>query len=158
MRGSLGWIAIGWLLLLAVLAIVAFGQPASRPTLDDRARAVAQQLRCPVCQGESVADSPSDIARAMRAEIRQRLREGQSPGRIERYFISKYGDWILLAPPQQGVARLAWIAPPLLVLGGIGLLLTLLLAWRGRQPVARGEIDQVYLERVRAEFAAGEWE
>jgi cytochrome c-type biogenesis protein CcmH len=152
MKRYLGWVAIGLLLGIAAIALLAYGNP-SHQSLDDRTRAVAQQLRCPVCQGESVADSPSGIAKEMRAIIRRRLAEGQSPDTIKAYFVYRYGTWILLAPPTSGVGTLAWLAPPLLVLGGAALLMTLLLSWRsrGQEPV-RARAD--YLERVRAELAA----
>lgn len=153
MKRWLGWISIAWLIALTSFALFAYGQPASRPSLDDRARIIAQGLRCPVCQGESVADSPSAISQAIRQEIRQRLKQGETPAQVRAYFVSRYGSWILLAPPQSGVADLAWIAPPLLLFGGAGLLITLLFAWRteGRRPSRTG--DDPYLERVRAELA-----
>jgi cytochrome c-type biogenesis protein CcmH len=148
----LGWVAIGWMLALCVVILIAYGHPASHPTLGDRTRSLAAQLRCPICHGESVADSPSDIARSIQVLIRQRLARGQSPEAIKRYLVSRYGSTILLAPPTSGVGGIAWLAPPLLLLGGLGLLLTLIGDWlyRGRRPVAdRPE----YLERVRAELA-----
>jgi cytochrome c-type biogenesis protein CcmH len=153
MRGWLGWIAIGWLVALCALALVAYGSPASHPSLDDRTRAVAQQLRCPICQGESVADSPSDISKAMRALIRTRLEEGQSPAQIKAFFVAKYGSWILLAPPASGVGSFAWLAPPLLLLGGLGLLITLVVDWRTRGRAPAAAASTAYLERVRAELA-----
>jgi cytochrome c-type biogenesis protein CcmH len=150
-----GWIAIGWLVLVCAIALAAYGQPAHSVSLDARTRAVAAQLRCLVCQGESVADSPSDFARSVRALIRQRLRQGQSAGQIESFLVSRYGDRILMAPPAHGIGDVAWLAPPLLVLGGIGLLLTLVADWRrhGREP---SNVRDEYLQRVRAELAAGE--
>jgi cytochrome c-type biogenesis protein CcmH len=153
MRRWLGWLAIGWLLAICVVALLAYGRPAAHQTLDQRTRAVASQLRCPICQGESVADSPSDIARSMRALIRERLAEGQSPAQIEAYFVSRYSRWILLAPPRAGVGNVAWLAPPLLLLGGLALLLTLVAGWRQGGRRASPEGSSPYLERVRAELA-----
>lgn len=153
MKRWLGWIAIGWLLALCVLALTLYGNAAPRTSLDDRTRAVAQQLRCPVCQGESVADSPSGIARSMRGIIRRRLAEGQSPDQIKAYFVSKYGTWILLSPPTSGLGALAWLGPPLLLLGGLGLLVTLVLFWRASGRNAGADIESVYLARVRRELA-----
>ncbi len=155
MKHRLGWIAIAWLLLLCGVAIAFYGNPGHSASLDERAQAVAQQLRCLVCQGESVADSPSDFARSIRALIRQRLRRRQTEGQIQAYLVSRYGDRILMAPPASGIGSVVWLAPPLLVLGGLGLLLTLVADWRrrGRETAEAGD---VYLERVRAELAAGE--
>lgn len=155
MRRWLGWIAIGWLLLLCGAALLAYGNPAPHTSLNDRTMAIARDLRCLVCQGESVADSPSGFSQGIRGEIRRRLQAGQSSDEIENFLISKYGDKILLAPPQSGIGNLAWLAPPVLVVAGAILLIMLVLDWRrqGQMPVAARRED--YLERVRAELAAG---
>lgn len=89
--------------------------------LDAQARAIAAQLRCPVCQNESVADSPAALAAQMRALIRQKLAAGEQPEHIIAYFVTKYGDWILLEPPRRGVLWLVWIGPAIALLGGLAL-------------------------------------
>lgn len=154
MRKWLGWIAIGWMLVLCAVALVAYGNQSRPLSLDTRARAVEQQLRCPICQGESVADSPAGIAKSMRTEIRRKLSAGQSPAQIKASFVAAYGNWILLAPPASGLGSFAWLAPPLLFLGSIGLLVTLILEWRTRGRTAGERVREMYLERVRAEVAA----
>lgn len=154
MRRYSGWIAIGWLLLVCGVALVAYGNKPPKQSLDDRVRAVAQQLRCPQCNGESVADSPASISTSIRADIRRRLLAGQSDDQIKQYFVSRYGDWILLSPPQSGIGNVAWLAPPLLVLGGVGLLLTLVTDWRRRGKGVAPAGSEGYLERVRADLAA----
>jgi len=152
-RRSIGWLAIACLLAICVVAVVAYGKPVPNASLEARTHSVAATLRCPVCQGESVADSPSGLAKSMRAIIHRRLRAGQSPDRIRGYFASRYGAWVLLSPPQTGVGTIAWLAPPVLVLGGTVLLVLLLLSWRGRSstPVTP---NPAALARVRAELAA----
>ncbi|HEX6506359.1 MAG TPA: cytochrome c-type biogenesis protein CcmH [Chloroflexota bacterium] len=152
MKRWLGWVAIAWLLLLCALSLAAYGRPAATPSLSDRTLAVARELRCPVCQGESVADSQSGISQGMRAIIRQRLAAGQSPTQIKQYFVSRYGDKILLAPPSSGVGDLAWLAPPLLLGGGVVLLAVLALDWRTRAKAAVPSVSATYLERVRREL------
>lgn len=155
MRRWAGWIAIGWLLLLCGAALALYGAPKASASLDDRTRAVAQQLRCPVCQSESVADSPAQISKDMRATIRKRLAAGESADSIKSYFVSRYGSWILLAPPATGIGNIAWLAPPLLLLGGLGLLSALVIDWRrrGKTPVVQPGAG--YLERVQAELEKG---
>jgi cytochrome c-type biogenesis protein CcmH len=153
MRRLLGWIAIVFLLLLCAVALGAYGTSVRAQSLDDRARSVEQSMRCPVCQGETVADSPSDIARSMRVDIRARLARGQTPRQIRAYYVSRYGDFIVLAPPDSGFGRFAWLAPPLLILGGTGLLVTLLMEWRTRGKVPVAARRERSLERVRAELA-----
>jgi cytochrome c-type biogenesis protein CcmH len=152
MRRRLGWVAIGWLLLLCALALVVYGRPTAGASLRERTLAIAGQLRCPVCQGESVADSESGIAQGMRDIIRRRLQQGQSSAQIETYFVSRYGEKVLLSPPSSGVGGIAWLAPPLLVLGGAGLLVTLVVDWRGRTRVPASPVNERYLARVRREL------
>lgn len=154
MRRWLGWIAIVWLVCLCAVGLAAYGSPPASTSLADRTHALAQQLRCLVCQGESVADSPSDLAKAIRGLIRDQLAQGRSPDEIKRYLVARYGDRILLAPPTSGIGGFAWLAPPLLLLGGIGLLLTLAADWRrrGKAPARGG--SAAYVARVRAELAA----
>ena len=156
MKRWLGWIAIAWLLILCTVALVAYGRASPAASLSDRTLAVARELRCPVCQGESVADSQSGISQGMRAIIRRKLMAGQSPASIKQYFVARYGNTILLAPPSNGIGDVAWLAPPLLVAGGMGLLITLVFDWRSRSRVPLSSIGDGYLERVRAELESTE--
>lgn len=158
-RQWLCWIAIVWLLALCGLALVAYGSPQSHPTLEGRVRSVGLQLRCPACQGESVADADTDVARDIRTVIRRRLAAGESEDQVQQYLLSRYPN-IRLAPSTSGIGSIAWLAPPLLILGGIGLLIILVTDWRtkGRRVAepgpGYGATRREYLERVRAELAA----
>src|SRR6516162_2012505 len=91
-------------------------------TLDQRVHDVASQLKCLVCQGESVADSPATLSQQMRGIIRQQLQSGKSEQEVIQYFVSRYGDRILLSPPWQGLTLLAWLVPIALMIGGLLLL------------------------------------
>ena len=91
--------------------------------VEDEARAIARELQCPVCQGLSVADSPSELATQMRGVIRERLQAGESREAIVGYFVDRYGETILLTPPRSGFTAIAWIAPYGALLVGIGILL-----------------------------------
>lgn len=121
--------AVSALAIIAVLLIVFWGGPSGRPTLNDRVRTVAIQLRCPVCQGESVWDSPSGLAGEMRTVIRTQLRHGRSEAQVKAYFVSRYRQWIILEPPSTGVGILAWVLPPIGVLAGLVVLAFLSRAW-----------------------------
>jgi cytochrome c-type biogenesis protein CcmH len=97
--------------------------------LEARTSAVASQLRCPVCQGLSIQDSPSELAQSMRSLVRDQLAEGKSPDQVKAYFVSKYGEWILLSPPPHGFNLLAYVVPVLIVLGGGALIALAVRRW-----------------------------
>ena len=103
--------------------------PAADSALDARTAAVASTLRCPVCQGESIEDSPSALAQQMRAVVRDRLRAGNTPDEVKAYFVSKYGEWILLDPTMKGLNILLYAIPVLLVVGGLALVAVLVRRW-----------------------------
>src|SRR6266849_4051930 len=115
-------------MLAAIWSYVLLVTPAQE-SLDQRVHDVASQLKCPVCQGESVADSPSTISQQMRGVIRQQLQQGQSEQQIIQYFVSRYGSNILWSPPKQGFTMLAWIIPIAILLGGAILLVMVLRGW-----------------------------
>ena len=97
--------------------------------LEARTSAVAATLRCPVCQGESIQDSPSELAQQMRAVVRERLRAGESPEEIKAYFASRYGEWILLEPKMTGLNIVLYVLPVVLVIGGLILVVALVRKW-----------------------------
>ena len=91
-------------------------------TLEEQAQLLAAELRCPVCQNLSVGDSPSEMANQMRELVREKLKNGESPEQIRAYFVSRYGEWILLAPKRQGFNWVAWLLPFGAILGGVGVI------------------------------------
>src|SRR5712692_3387902 len=160
------------LIFLAVAAIISsiwfytFLISPARQTLDQRVHDVASQLKCLVCQGESVADSPATLSQQMRGVIRQQLQSGKSEQEVIQYFVSRYGDRILLSPPWQGLTLLAWLVPIALMLGGILLLLLVLRSWQSqsdKSPLDAGRTESVdidqnelvyYQKQVEQELAA----
>jgi len=142
------------LLALCAVALAAYGNDTPRTSLADRTRAVASQLRCLVCRGESVADSPSQFSLIVRRRIRDALSAGETPDRIKSDLVRSYGNRILLAPPVSGVGSVAWLGPPLLVAAGTALLCFLVFDWRtSARPRTVGRSE--YIERIRAELAQG---
>jgi cytochrome c-type biogenesis protein CcmH len=113
------------------LALVAVRGPARPTNVDDRVRAVAVTLRCPVCQNLSVADSPSRLAQEMRRTIARDLQAGSTPEEIRRSFARGYGQWILESPPKRGIDLVAWVTPALLVLGGLAAAAWMVWRWSG---------------------------
>jgi cytochrome c-type biogenesis protein CcmH len=141
--------------LVALLAVLLGGLPAAaqqaaRPVDDQQVYEVASQLRCVVCQNLSVADSPSEMAGQMRAIVRERLAAGQTPAEVRQYFVGRYGDWILLAPPRRGFTLLVWLAPLVAVLVGLAVVTLLVRRWTGRRRVAPA-VDPAMRERIRRE-------
>lgn len=86
------------------------------PALEDRARAISRQLRCVVCQSESIDDSNAPLAKDMRLLVREQIVAGQSDAEIIAYLRERYGDYILLNPPVQKNTIILWIAPALIFL------------------------------------------
>ncbi len=110
-----------WVASIATIALTAFvvaGMIAGDATEADRVRALGNRIRCPVCQGESIADSPSDTAAAMMDIVADRVAAGQSDQQIIDYFVSRYGNFILLDPPFAGRTLALWLLP--IVAAGIG--------------------------------------
>lgn len=92
----------------------------SDPTLEARARAISRNLRCPVCQGESIDDSNAPISRDLRLVVRERLVAGDSDEAVVDYIVARYGEFVLFNPRAEGVNILLWAAGPgLLLIGGI---------------------------------------
>lgn len=90
--------------------------------IDKEAREISYLLMCPVCEGQTVAESNSQLANQMRAIIREKLQEGKSKDEIIAYFVSRYGETILGAPPAKGVNWLLWTLPALALLVGGGVI------------------------------------
>jgi cytochrome c-type biogenesis protein CcmH len=88
------------------------------PRLEARARALSAQLRCMVCQNESIDESNADLARDLRLLVRERLQAGDSDDQIRAYLVRRYGDFILLKPPFKTETWLLWGAPFLVLLVG----------------------------------------
>ncbi|HEY4955548.1 MAG TPA: cytochrome c-type biogenesis protein [Gemmatimonadaceae bacterium] len=112
-------------------------QQASDSALDARTSAVAEELRCPVCQGVSIQESPSELAGQMRAVVKDQLRAGRSPDQVKAYFVSKYGEWILLEPKPRGFNLIVYALPAAVILGGLGVIVFAVRRWT--RPVASPE-------------------
>jgi cytochrome c-type biogenesis protein CcmH len=91
------------------------------PALEARARAISHDIRCPVCQGETIDDSAAPIARDLRIIIRERLVAGDSDQAVVDYIVARYGEGVLFNPPAHGVNLALWLAGPVLLLAGIGI-------------------------------------
>ena len=117
--------------LVTVLALFAAGAPAKEavpasadPALEVRVLAVAEELRCLVCQNETIAASQADLAVDLRQQIRQKLQAGQSRQEIVDFMVARYGDFVLYRPPLKATTLLLWVGP-FVLLGSAALLLLL---------------------------------
>jgi cytochrome c-type biogenesis protein CcmH/NrfF len=143
----------GTVILAALLAVLAAGALAglwrsARPARPaDPARALAAGLRCPACEGESVADSRSPIAAAMREVIGAQLAQGRSAEEVRAYIVDRYGPEVLAAPPARGPGLLLWSAPGLLLLAGVWMAV----ARRRRHSVDVGRSTRVFHDQVRVD-------
>ncbi|RBP00935.1 cytochrome c-type biogenesis protein CcmH [Roseiarcus fermentans] len=113
---------IGLALLLALSAPALAVQPdevMKDPALEARARALSAELRCMVCQNQSIDDSDAPLARDIRLLIRERIGAGGSNDAVRAYLVSRYGDFILLKPPVKPETLLLWLSAPLTLGAGL---------------------------------------
>ena len=136
------------LILLAALAIVGavwsyvWLSTPPQQTLDQEVHDVGVQLKCLQCQGENVADSPSVFSVESRYVIRQQLQSGKSEQQVIQYFVSRYGNRILLSPQWSGFQLLAWLVPIGMLLVGLLLVYAVLRTWRAQPPILeKGQED-----------------
>ena len=115
-------------LFLPLVFLIAFQVDAD--TLEDQVADISGELMCPVCEGQSVAESNAQLARDMRAIIKTKLLEGNTKEEIRDYFISSYGETILASPPPRGFSAILWLLPILSVLIGAAIILRTIRAYR----------------------------
>jgi cytochrome c-type biogenesis protein CcmH len=134
---ALAFIAAVWFSLIFIVP--------KPPTVEQRVHNIAAQLRCPVCQNESVADAPSTVAQDIRKQIQQQVLAGKSDQQIIQFFIDRYGEQtIIYAPQWQGFSILMWVVPILLLLGGMLLIFFVIRDWQASsvpEPVVAGTVD-----------------
>jgi cytochrome c-type biogenesis protein CcmH len=127
------------------------------PAREARVQALGKMLRCPMCQGLSIADSGSSAARAQMDRVRELVAEGKTDDEIRAYFVARYGEWALLEPPAHGVNWLVWLLPVALVLFGAFVISRVvrrssLPPPATAQPERTGTSVDPYLDAVRAEL------
>ena len=119
-----------------------------------QAQAIGRTIRCPVCQGLPITESPSDLSQQMLRELREQVGAGQNADQITTYFAARYGDTVLLDPPRRGANLLLWLGPlAALLLGGWWLAGSVKGRGRGGAPPESDDTDEPdgYLAQVRAE-------
>lgn len=134
--------------------------PLADPVKEARVQKLGKALRCAVCQGVSIADSPASMARAQLDTVRELVAEGKTDEEIVEYFVERYGEWVLLEPPKHGFNWIVWLGPLALVAGGFFIISRQVK--RGPEPAATttpaassppaAEAEDPYLQAVRREL------
>jgi cytochrome c-type biogenesis protein CcmH len=119
-------------LVTLMVWVVLCGARSSAASLDDQMHAIARQLMCPVCAGQTVAESDSALAREMKAIIRQKLLAGETPDQIVRYFVGQFGDSVLAEPRPGGVSLILYAGPPLALIAGVAIAVVFIRGARAR--------------------------
>lgn len=145
------WVIFTFALLVAIGPLVYAVEPSERlgdPALEARARALSQELRCLVCQNQSIDESNADLAHDLRVLLRKRLLAGDTDQEALDYIVARYGQFVLLDPPFEPATYLLWLAPPALVLGA-GVLLIIRARRRRAEskplPLTKAERDRAAL-------------
>ena len=126
------------------------GERLADPRLEERARALSQDLRCMVCQNQSIDDSDAPLARDLRVLVRERLTAGDSDRQVVDFLVSRYGEFVLLRPRFGWHTAVLWGAPALFLLGGVGYLLV---AARRRKPLPTAVAPLSEDEKAKLEAA-----
>ncbi len=138
-----------WTVLLPILLLVLASAPAHAadaspasddPALEAKVLAIAVELRCLVCQNQTIADSHADLANDLRRQVRDMLKQGKGKAEILEYMTARYGDFVLYRPPVKNTTALLWYGPALLF-AGAAITLLLVLRRRARTGAERFEAD-----------------
>ena len=130
-------IGLGLLLLLPVsfpLHAVEPNEMLANPTLEARARALSKELRCMVCQNQSIDDSEAPLAHDLRVLVRERLKAGDSDAQVMEFLVARYGEFVLLRPPLSWHTAVLWCLPPAALIIGMTLILAVIRRSRAAPP------------------------
>jgi cytochrome c-type biogenesis protein CcmH len=150
-------------LLLAALTALCFLHPvlakdaaplAEDPVVEQRLTNIAEELRCLVCQNESLAGSRAELAQDLRREVRGLIKEGKSDAEVKEFLVSRYGDFVLYRPQVKPTTYLLWAGPFVLLLVGIALLVSYLR--RRSQQVAETPLSETDQKRAEALLKEGQ--
>lgn len=141
-------LALALVLVAGSLAAIGPDEILADPALEARARALSRELRCLVCQNESIDDSNAELARDLRLLVRRRLTAGDSDAAVIAYIHDRYGDFVLMRPPVTDRTALLWFGP-FGLLAGIGLWLVLRARRKTKAPAAPTPLTETEREQLR---------
>lgn len=141
-----------WICLLLFfawsVAVAGEAAPAAEdPQVEARMLKITSELRCLVCQNQTVADSNSGLAEDLRREVRAMIKRGASDEEIRRFMTDRYGDFVLYRPPLKTTTALLWVGPGVLLVGGLAIL-AIVLRRRSRLAADRFEPDEAEAESI----------
>ncbi|HSW13729.1 MAG TPA: cytochrome c-type biogenesis protein [Solimonas sp.] len=135
------------LLLALLLSLPGFAQDSLDADQQARYRQMIHELRCLVCQNQTIADSDAPLAQDLRQQVEKQIREGRSDAEIKQYLTARYGDFVLYKPPVKGSTLLLWIGPFLLL--AVALVMALrMLRRRGSSAAPTPSVDPQALQRL----------
>jgi cytochrome c-type biogenesis protein CcmH len=145
--------AFALLLLLAgpALAATSPDEMLPDPALEARARALGHELRCLVCQNQSIDDSDADLARDLRRLVRERITAGDSDAEVKRFLVARYGDFVLLEPPFRPSTWLLWLGPAAALLLAALVMLRRIRRRSGTAVPALSDTERARLDRLLAD-------
>jgi cytochrome c-type biogenesis protein CcmH len=123
---------------------------AADPALEARMLAITSELRCLVCQNQTIADSHADLAADLREQVREQLKAGRSDREVVDFMTARYGDFVLYRPPFKSVTALLWLGPALMLAAGFAVL-AIVLARRGRMSPEAFEPDEDEVDDVASD-------
>jgi cytochrome c-type biogenesis protein CcmH len=147
-RRTIVWIVLG-ALAVALLGVAVFDRGNDSQDNADRVYDIAGQFACPVCQGQSIAESDIPIAKEIRNEIAKRLDQGQTEAQIRQYLVAQYGENIDYTPRATGVAGLVWVIPVVVIIVSLAGLAAVFRRWRHEERLEATDADRELVARAR---------
>ena len=123
-----------FLFVAALPAVLAACGPDTAPSLEEQAQSIDRTLICPVCPGETIDQAQVELARQMRTVVREKLAEGMTRDDVLQFFVERYGESVLAAPPREGFNLIAWIVPVVAVVVGAAAVALVVGAMRRNAP------------------------
>jgi cytochrome c-type biogenesis protein CcmH len=145
---------LSWILFSLLSLSPAIAATVQEEEIDLQMRDIAKTLRCTICQNESIWESQAELAHQMRDLIKERLMKGESPDQVRAYFLSRYGDYILLAPQKRGLNWLLWAGPFVLLAAGGLFLYRTLARWVAQAAAEKQEAPPPIDDRMRKRIDA----
>jgi cytochrome c-type biogenesis protein CcmH len=149
---AIGW--VGALTAIVVALSIATLSHHHQPSNSERSLDLAEQFACPVCEGQSVGQSDSAAAIAIRSEIAKRVDEGQTDAQITEFLIGAYNESISLKPRASGVVGLVWITPVVALVTAVAGLIVVFRRWHNTEIDEATDADRLLVERARSKLAS----